>query len=129
MHQMRRLYFFDLLPVELLHTLFTFFFAHEILLTFSGVSDHLDAVLLAYSASQVDFQSIRRTHFDLICHRIRSEQVISLAISDDGNTPGLSELFFSRFRIEQFTQLRSLTLIEIEFESMKSIFPNLAQTQ
>ena len=124
---MRRSNFFDLLPVELLHTLFTYFLAHEILLSFYNVSDHMNAVLVAYSAYRVNFKFIRKTDFDLICRHICPNQIISLKLSDDQYTPGLSELFFSRFRIEQFTRLQSLTLIEIEFESMESIFYNLYQ--
>jgi len=124
---MRRSNTFDLLPVELLHTLFTYFLAHEILLSFYNVSDHINAVLLTYSAYRVNFKSIRKIDFDLICRHIRADQIISLVLSDDKDTPGLSELFFSRFQIEQFTQLQSLTLIEIEFESMESIFRNFHQ--
>jgi hypothetical protein len=115
----------NLLPVELFYTLFTYFLAHEILLTFSDVSDYIDAILLSYSAYRIDFKAIRMDNFDLVCHRIRPNQIISLIISDDNDTPGLSELFFSRFSIEQFTQLRSLILIEIEIDSLKLIFPNL----
>ncbi|CAF4160077.1 unnamed protein product, partial [Adineta steineri] len=124
---MRRISFFDILPVEILHTLFTYFLAHEVLFSFLDVSDYVNNVILAYSAYQVDLKSIRKTHFDLICQHIRPEQIISLRLSDDKDTPGLSELFFSRFQIEQFIHLRSLKLIEIEYESMDSIFSYLHQ--
>jgi hypothetical protein len=115
----------DVLPVEILHVLFTYFLAHEILLTFSDVSDYINDILCTYPTWQLNFQSIRRDHFDLICHRIQPEKVISLTLSDDIDTPGQSELFFRRFRIEQFSHLRSLTLVKIEFESLKDIFSNL----
>jgi hypothetical protein len=117
--------FFDRLPVEILHDLFTYFWSHEILFTFSNISDHVNAVLLAYNTYQLNFRSIQKSHFDLICQRIRPEQVISLALSDETDTPAQSELFFSRFKIEQFTQLKTLTLINIDGESLKWIFPNL----
>ncbi len=117
----------DLLPIELLHILFTYFPAHEILLSFSGVSDYIDGVLVAYPTWRLNFKSIRRDHFDLVCRRIQPEKVISLILSDDCDTPGQSELFFSRYQIEQFTHLQSLTLIKIEFESMESIFFNLGK--
>ena len=115
----------DLLPVELLHILFTYFLAHEILLTFSDVSDYINAVLLTYSAYRLDLRSIRKSDFDLVRRNILPEQVIALTLSDDNDTPDQSELFFSYFQIEEFTQLRSLTLIKIEFNSIKSIFSNL----
>lgn len=116
---------FDLLTVKLLHTLFTYFLAHEILYSFSDVSDFVTASLLSYSAYRFDFNLIRRADFDFLCHRIRPEQVISLTLSDDNDTPGQTELFLSRFRIEQFTHLRSLKLIKIEFESLETIFCSL----
>jgi hypothetical protein len=119
--------FFDRLPVELLHTLFEYFLAHELCLTFSDVNDHVNSVLHSYSTCRLDLKSIPKIHFDLVCRHIRPEQVISLTLSDADDTPGQSELFFSEFRIEQFTQLRSLTLITIEFESFKFIFFNLSK--
>jgi hypothetical protein len=122
---MPRYCWLDLLPVELLYTLFTYFLAHEILFTFSDVSDYINAILLTYSAYRLDFKSIRKSDFDLVCQYIRPEQVLSLTLSDDNDTPDQSELFFSRFSIEEFTQLQSLTLIKIEYKSIKSIFTNL----
>jgi hypothetical protein len=119
--------FFDRLPVEILHNLFTYFWSHEILFTFSNISDHVNAVLLAYNTYQINFRLIQKSHFDLISKRIRSEQIISLVLSDENDTPGQSELFFSRFQIEQFTQLQSLTMINIEDKSVKWVFPNLYQ--
>lgn len=115
----------DLLPVELLHTLFTYFWAHEILFTFYNVTDYIDAVLLSYASYRLDFTGTQKLDFDFICDHILPDQVISLTLSDNNDTFGLSEIFLSRFHIEQFTQLRSLTLIQIEIESLKIIFPNL----
>ncbi|CAF1299496.1 unnamed protein product [Adineta steineri] len=116
---------FDLLPIELLHILFNYFWAHEILYTFSDVSDYMNAVLRTYSTYRLDLKSIEIFHFNLICRLIRAEQVIYLRFSDDNNTPGLSEQFLSRFQIEHFTQIRSLVLDAIEITSIESIFSNL----
>ncbi|CAF1420210.1 unnamed protein product, partial [Didymodactylos carnosus] len=63
--------------------------------------------------------------YNLICRNIQPEQVISLTICDDNDTPGQSQLFFSHFRIEQFTRLHSLTLIRIELQSLRTIFSDL----
>jgi hypothetical protein len=117
--------FLDRLPAELLHKLFDYFVAHEILFAFSGVSDYVDSTLCTYSAYRLDFRSIGKAHFDWVCRHIRAEQVISLILSDADDTPVLSQFFFSRFCIEQFTQLRSLVLIEIELDTVKLIFSNL----
>jgi hypothetical protein len=117
--------FFDLLPVEILHILFSYFLAHEILFSISNVSDHVDAILLAYSSYRLNFKSIPKLNFDLICHQIKPDQVLSLTLSDSSATPGQSELFLFRFRIEQFIRLQSLTLFYIELDSLESIFSDL----
>jgi hypothetical protein len=85
----------------------------------------VDEVLRSYSAYRLDLKSIGRSDFNLLCHCIRPDQVISLTLSDDADTPGQSKLFFSRFRIEEFTQLRSLTLIQVEIDSLKLILSYL----
>ena len=117
----------DLFPVELVHHLLNYFSSHEILRTFSDVSSYLDAVLLAYPYYRVNFKSILRTDFDLVCRRISPNQVISLTLSDDRNTPGQIRLFLSRFRIDEFTRLRSLTLIDVGAEFWEPIVSKLAQ--
>jgi hypothetical protein len=118
-------YFFDQLPVELLHSLFVYFSTHEIVFTFDGVSNYVNDVLRTYSTWQLNFKSIRRDHFDLICRYIQPENVISLTLSDDIDTPGQSELFFRRFRIEQFSRLQSLALIKMEAHSLVLIFSDI----
>jgi hypothetical protein len=102
----RNVYFFDRLSVELLHIVFTYFWAHKILYCFSNISDHIDAVLLMYSLYRINFQSILKCHFDMICRQIKIHQIILLILSDDGDTPGQSEVFLSLFHIEQLTRLR-----------------------
>jgi len=123
---MARYCFLDL-PVELIHTVFQYLLAHEIYFSFYGVNDRMNSILQSYSDYRFDLKSIQKDHFDLISRHIRSEQVTSFILSDDIDTYGQSELFFFRFPIEQFTQLRSLTLIEIDFELSKYIISNLHQ--
>ena len=114
----------DRLPVELFHDVFEYFWAHEILQSFSNVSEHLDDVLHSYSSHRVNLQYILRKNFDLICESIRPDQVISLRLSDE-KTIAQSEIFFSRFQLEQFTQLQSLTLVKIEEKILTAIFHGL----
>ena len=116
---------FDQLPVELLHALFTYFSARDLLLTFYNVSDYLNDILQSYPSYRMDMKSISKSDFRYVCRHVRPEQVISLTLSDSNDTPAQSELFFSRFRIEQFTRLRSLKLVTIEYNSLESIFINL----
>ncbi len=117
--------FFDRLPVELLHSLFVYFSAQEIVLTFNDVSDYINDILRTYPTWQLNLKSIQRDHFDIICRYIQPENVISLTLSDDIDTPGQSELFFSYFQFEEFTHLRFLTLVKIEAHSLVLVFSNL----
>lgn len=115
----------DRLPVELVHILLTYFTTQDILHTFVNVSDYLNEVLCSYSKYSWQFQSIRRSDFDLIVDHLRPEQVVSLTLSDDKDTPGQSQIFLSHFHLEQFTKLRTLRLIEIENPWFDLILVNL----
>ena len=118
---------FDRFPTELLHTVFDYFFAAELFVSFYDVSPYVNISLGSYSSYRFNCQSISKSQFRHVCLHVRPEQVISLTLSDGDQTPGQSEVFFRRFQIEQFTRLRSLTLIDIEFDSIRSIFTNLSQ--
>ena len=103
----------DILPVELIRHLLSYFSAHEILYSFGHVTPYIDSILTSYTDYRVNFKAIRRSHFDLVCQQVTPDQVIALTLSDDKDTPGLIDLFLSRFQIEQFTRLRGLKLIDI----------------
>ena len=115
----------DRLPVEILYDLFDYFVAHELFFSLSGVTNHIDFILHSYPTHRLDLIAVGQAQFDLICSHIRPAQVISLQLSDADATLGQSELFFARFHIEQFTQLRSLTLSTIDCQSLPFIFLNL----
>lgn len=115
------------LPVEILYSLFTYFSAHEILLIFSDISAYMNAVICSYPEHRLDLSQIRKSDLKLIHRFIAPEKVIALTISDDNKTHVLSELFLSHFRIEQFIQLRSLKLVQIEINSLKMIVSDLYQ--
>ena len=120
-------YQLDILPVELVHHLLNYFAAHEIFYTFRNVSSYIDAVLMNYVDYRINFESISRADFDLICQHIKPDQVISLTLSDNEMTPGLINLFLSRFQMTQFTRLRSLTLIEIGSDFWEIILSKLIE--
>ncbi len=111
----------DILPVELLHALFSYFLAHEILLTFTNVSPYIDAILVSYPNYRVDFKSILKTHFNLVCRTVIADQILSLTLSGLDDTPKQCQLFFTHFRIEYFSRLRSIGLINIDKQLMKHI--------
>ena len=112
----------DRLPVELLHTIFNYFFAHELLLSFADVSDYIDAVLFAYSSYRVNVHRMSNEQLNRIDLHLRTDQIVSLVLSDD--LP-ITQAFFSRFRIEQFTRLRSLQLQHIEYNTIPLVFTHL----
>jgi hypothetical protein len=92
---------------------------------FFNVNDYVNTVLQSYSAYRLNFQSIQKLDFDIICHRIHPDEIIFLALSDDNDTPDQSQLFLSYFRIKQFIRLRSLTLIQPNINSLQIIFAYL----
>ncbi|CAF3341713.1 unnamed protein product [Rotaria socialis] len=115
----------DVLPAELFYIIFNYFWAHEILTTFSNVSPYLDSILVSYSSYQVNFKSILRPHFDLICRILRPDQIVLLILSDSDDTPCQAELFLSHFQIGSLTRLQSLTLHEIERRSLMNILEQI----
>jgi hypothetical protein len=104
----------DVLPVELFHLIFAYLSTPNILHAFCGLSDYVDAVIFGYNQYSCLFRSIDRTEFDLVCRLIQPYQITCLRLSDTDGTPGQSKLFFSRFKIEQFTNLRSLDIGNID---------------
>ncbi|CAF1607490.1 unnamed protein product [Adineta ricciae] len=115
------------LPAELFHEFFHYLWTHEILHSFSNLNDRFDSILKSYSSYRINFESIRSSVYGRICEQIRPEQVISLILSDKNDTPGLVKVFLSRVHIQQFTNLRLLSLIRISHESMCQILPELSK--
>jgi len=115
----------DVFPVELIHHLLNYFSAYEIFYTFTNVSSYIDNVLLVYSNYCVNFKSVTKKEFEFVCQRIIPDQVISLTLSDNELTPGQVELFLSRFQINQFIRLRSLTLIDVGPDFWEAIVTKL----
>jgi hypothetical protein len=117
-------FFLNKFPVEIFDIIFDYLWAHEIFYSFGNISGHLDNVLSNYNNYLINFKSIRKSHFDLVCCYIRPEQVISLILSDDIDTPCQSQSFRSFFSIEQFIRLRVLKLIELD-DNGESFFSDL----
>lgn len=115
----------DVLPVELMHSLLSYFSTYEIFYSLTNVSDYIDQVLVAYSNHYVNFKSITKKMFEFVCQQMIPDQIISLTLCDDENTPGQIKRFLSRFEINQFINLRSLTLIDIGPDFWESIVTKL----
>jgi hypothetical protein len=117
---------FDLLPKEIIYTIFDFLWCHEILYTFFHISHYIDDILLSYHNYHVNFKLILKRNFDLVCYHIKPNQIKSLVLSDSNQTPGQSNIFLSNFPIEQFVSLRAISLFEIENDS-RTLFANIHQ--
>ena len=114
------------LPVELLHELFAYFWADELLYSFHHLNSHFTNVLQSYQSYAVNLQGRKQSVFDLICQQIAPQQVISLTISDDVDTPGQPDLFFSRYKLADFTRLRSLNLVDVTSTCWEPVGKDLA---
>ncbi|CAF1274023.1 unnamed protein product [Adineta steineri] len=117
---------FDLLPTEVLHNIFVYLWADDILYSFYNISTSVNNIISSYKYYHVNFQSILKRDFDHICRCIRPDQIISLILSDTNDTPHQSHLYLSLFPINQFIHLRALTLIDIDNNS-QSLFDNLCE--
>jgi hypothetical protein len=111
----------DLLPVELIHKIFSYLSAHEIFYAFLNLSDYVNATLISYNRYIVNFRSVLKCHFDVTCQSIRPDRIISLTLSDDDETLDQSKLFFSYFKIEEFVHLRSFDMSSMNNDTWKSL--------
>jgi hypothetical protein len=114
--------------MEIFLIIFEYLWAHEILSSFHNMSVYLDNILSSYNHYLINLESIRKSHFDLICRSIRPEQVISLILSDKMDTPNQSQLFRSSFPIKQFIHLRALKFIRLD-NNGESFFSDLCKIE
>lgn len=115
---------FDLFPNEIIYLIFEHFSSHEIYKIFLKLSRKMDKIVLNYPFSQVNFKSISKNDFDLICHNLKGKEIKSLILSDDLDTPNQSNLFFQIFSIDELN-LYSLTMINLNNQSMDFVGKNL----
>ncbi|CAF3418498.1 unnamed protein product [Rotaria sp. Silwood2] len=109
----------SLLPVEILHHIFDSLDALTILFSLRCTCRRLKTIVDGYDRYVLDFQSISKSDFQLLCHLISPRKVKSLTLFSKDETSDQIELFTTYFRIRQFNHLRSLTLIDIEESQLK----------
>ena len=103
-----------ILPVEIIHRIFDHFDGQTILLSVRYVCKRLYTITDSYNRYELDFSYISKSDFHLIHRIIDPKNVISLTLSDGNKTPDQIGLFLLHFCIDQFIQLRSLTLIDVQ---------------
>ncbi|CAF3874115.1 unnamed protein product [Rotaria sp. Silwood1] len=119
--------YLESLANELLLYLFEYLDGIHLLRTFYNLNSRFNHLLLNhFRAYRFDFRSISKYEFDIICRNYLPsiiDQIISLTISDDDETPNLSEIFLSyNFTLDKFTHLQSLTLYSIQsFDQLNQI--------
>ena len=104
----------DLLPHNVIHIIFDFLRALHIVDSFLNISDTLNNALWTYGNYRIDFKSVRKRDFDLVCRHVRPDQVTALTLCDGDETPNQSHIFLSLFPIDRFCRLRALKLIKID---------------
>ncbi|CAF0884466.1 unnamed protein product [Rotaria sordida] len=118
---------FDLLPNEIFIECFEYLSAFDIFYSFDRLNYRFHT-LTRNILLHLNLNYMNKSLFDKFCHKmlLNSEiknQIISLKLSNK-NTSGQLNVFLSFFSFNEFCQLRSLTLIDLNhnnFEQMKSI--------
>ncbi|CAF5046110.1 unnamed protein product, partial [Rotaria sp. Silwood1] len=65
---------------------------------FIKINSYIDSVVSNYKNYQLNFRSILKKEFDLICRYMNPHGIVSLILSDNIDTPGQSNLFLSLFK-------------------------------
>jgi hypothetical protein len=104
----------ETLPVELFHRIFDNLDAETILFSIRPVCRLFRSVVNTYNRYVLDLKSISRSNFHIFCRLIDPGDVISLTLSNDEPISDQVSLFLSLFRPQEFTRLRSLTLLHID---------------
>ena len=106
----------DHFPVELIFNIFTYLNTAEILHSFYSFSRYLRKCIRTYDGYKVNLKSISKRQFDQIFQTIRPDQILTLTLSDDEETPGQMSFFFTLFPAfeQSFTRLECLHIRNLE---------------
>jgi len=130
---MDKLLTFEFLPNEILIECFEYLNAFEIFYSFDQLNYRFTKLIRTIPL-HLNFQYVQKTIFDQFCRTIKfnpelKNQIYSLQLSNK-DTCGQIELFLSFFSLNEFSYLRSLTLIQIEqnnVDKLKSMLPLMFQ--
>ena len=101
-------------PVELFHRIFDNLNTETILFSIRPVCRLFRSVVYSYNRFILDFKSISKSNFNILCRLINPKNVISLEFSNNEQTSNHIDLFVSLVHLRQFTRLYSLTLFNID---------------
>ena len=114
--------YFESLASELFLEVFKYLSTSHIYHAFHGLNIRFDELILEYFRnSHLDFRSISKLDFDTIVQEYLPnmlDRITSLCLSDDDDTPGQIDQFFSHgLQLRQLVNLHSLLLSNIRSES------------
>lgn len=115
------------LPVELIYYLFEYLDIATIVFSFRYVCKRFYNIVNLYDQYKLDMRLISKYDFDHICHGIYPEKISSIILTNDNNTPYQIRTFLSRFSFDQFSRLKSLSLIKIEENNLFSILMHISK--
>ncbi|UJR38306.1 hypothetical protein I4U23_030976 [Adineta vaga] len=108
----------DELPIEIVFKILDELDTYTIFRSLHHVSKRFNEVLSSYDRYHLNLKLISLKHFHLIASRIRPEQITELTLTDDETSPGLIELFLSKYSMNTLTRLRALTIMQINDEEI-----------
>ena len=109
------------LPVELLYGILDYLDAETIFFSVRSLSRFFRTLVHSFQGYLFDFRSISKKNFHLLCRYVDPVNVLSLTLPDN-QISGQINLFNSTINLQEFTRLRSLTLIAIDEEEFNFIF-------
>lgn len=121
---------FELLPNEIIINSFEYLNAPDLFNAFDGLNYRFQR-LIQNIPLRLDFQGVRKRTFDQFCKRMLSNpeiknHIYSLKLSDEISTCGQINAFLSLFSLNEFSHLRSLTLIKDEQNETKRLESTLS---
>jgi hypothetical protein len=108
------------LPVELIHQILDNLDTETIFLSLRTICKRFYTIINIYNRYKLDFRYFSKVNFHQVCRIVHLENIISIILSDEDETPGQTGLFLSLIDLHKLTRLQSLTLYLIEESSLKT---------
>ncbi|CAF1455651.1 unnamed protein product [Adineta steineri] len=120
---------FEFLPNEILIECFQYLNAPDVFYSFDQLNYHFNTLIRTIPL-RLNFEKFKKSKFNQFCQIILSNpelkhQIISLKLSNNG-TRGQTGEFLSLFPLNEFINLRSLSLIDLKEENVEQLRPMLA---
>ncbi|CAF1270888.1 unnamed protein product [Rotaria sordida] len=130
MSDIRGIMKFELLPNEILFIFFEYLNIFDIFYSFDQLNNRFSK-FIRNIRFQLNFENVQKTLFDKFCTKIElnpeiKNQIYSLKLSDK-ETCGQINAFLSIFSFNEFSYLKSLTLVDVEKQNIRKLKTELPQ--